>query len=105
MRLHYLRVGWNHHDPRDPIALYSELDAQRHEIRKVEVFRDGRLGYACGAFERGGSRIAKMAMPQVAEIASDPQFQPVEITAQEFEAMWLRAVRATSLAAQVAYGP
>jgi hypothetical protein len=104
MRLQHLRISWHHDDPRDPIALYSELDPRRHEVRKVEVFRDGRLGYACGAFEHGGSRIAKMAMPHVAEIAADPQFQPVEITAQEFEAMWLRAVRATS-SAQLAYGP
>lgn len=107
MSAHYIRVAWQHQEASEPIMLYSELDGERRELRKVEVFRDGRMGYACRAFERGGSRLAKMAMPPLAEIAGDPQFEPHEITAREFEAAWQMAVRTRVHVAsyELAYGP
>jgi hypothetical protein len=37
-----VRVGWKHQHPDDPVILYSELDGNRFEVRKVEVFRNGR---------------------------------------------------------------
>ncbi len=30
----YLRVGWKHQHPDEPVILYSELDAERWEVRK-----------------------------------------------------------------------
>lgn len=107
MSAHYIRVAWKHQEASEPIVLYSELDARRHELRKVEVFLDGRMGYACRAFERGGSRLAKMAMPALAELALDPQFEPHEITAREFEAAWQMAVRTRVDVTRydAAYGP
>ena len=89
----YVRIGWRHQAADEPVVLYSELDGQRREVRRVEVFRDGSMGYACAAFERGGSRLGKMAMPTLAELAGDPTFDPAEVTAHEFETMWARAVR------------
>jgi hypothetical protein len=38
-----------------PVVLYSELDDNRFEVRKVEVFRDGRLGYADAVRSSGGT--------------------------------------------------
>jgi len=43
----YLKVKWIHSHPDAPVLLYSELDRERWEVRKVEVFRDGSLGL-CG---------------------------------------------------------
>jgi hypothetical protein len=93
----YVRIGWRHEGADEPVVLYSELDGKRREIRRVEVFRDGSMGYACAAFERGGSRLGKMAMPTLAELAQDPTFDPAEVTAHEFETMWVRAVRCRRL--------
>ena len=42
----YLFVRWKHPNPEDPTLLYSELNEDRWEVRKVEVYADGRLGYA-----------------------------------------------------------
>ena len=72
--------------------LYSELDDQRWERRKIEMFRDGRMGYADAEREFGGSALGLEPAPSLAEIAGDPQFEPVEITRQEFESVWSEAI-------------
>jgi len=42
----YIRVRWIHTFPDEPVLLFSEIDGQRWEARKVDFFSDGRLGYA-----------------------------------------------------------
>ena len=42
----YLKVKWNHSFSDEPVLLYSELDRERWEVRKVEVFPGGRMAYA-----------------------------------------------------------
>lgn len=71
--------------------LYSELDDNRFEVRKVEVFRDGHLGYADAERSSGGTGLGLVATPSLEEIAQDPQFEPVEIEQAEFEAVWERS--------------
>ena len=90
----YLKCSWNHSFPDAPITLYSELDDQRWELRKVEVFRDGTMGYADRSKEVGGSMLGLEPVPALAEIATDPQFQPVEISSVEFESVWNAAAAA-----------
>jgi hypothetical protein len=84
----YIRVGWTHRHPEDPVLLYSELDAQRCEVRKVDVFRDGRLHYASDEGTTGDTELSEAAIPALSELARDPQFEPVEIERAEFEAVW-----------------
>jgi hypothetical protein len=88
----YFKCKWNHSFPDEPIALYAELDEQRWEVRKVEVFRDGKMGFANGEREFGGSGLGLVPTPPLAEIAADPQFEPVEITQLEFESVWSEAI-------------
>jgi hypothetical protein len=87
----YFKCKWNHTFPDEPIMLYSELDDQRSERRKVEVFRNGRMGYADAEREFGGSALGLEPTPSLAEIAADPQIEPLEITRQEFESVWSEA--------------
>lgn len=86
----YIRVKWNHKHHDEPVLLYSELDTERWEKRKVEVFRDGRCGYASASESGGSTRLGEEPIPALTEIASDPQFEPVEITQQEFEEVWAK---------------
>jgi hypothetical protein len=88
----YFKCKWNHTFPDEPIMLYSELDDQRWEVRKVEVFRDGRMGFADGEREFGGSGLGLVPTPPLAEIAADPEFEPVEIAQLEFESVWSEAI-------------
>ena len=42
----YLKVRWIHESATDPVELYSEIDDQGWEVRKVEVFPNGTMGFA-----------------------------------------------------------
>ena len=88
----YFRCKWNQESPNFPIMLYSELDDLRWEVRKVEVYRDGRMGFADRERESGGSGLGLVPTPPLGEIAADPEFEPVEITALEFEHVWSEAI-------------
>ncbi|MFO1015562.1 MAG: hypothetical protein U1E50_17555 [Caulobacteraceae bacterium] len=87
----YIKVQWLHDSLSEPVLLYSELDADRFEVRKIEVFANRRHGYAADGFEKGGSHLGVEPVPPLSEIGRDPQFVPVEIEASEFEAVWRRA--------------
>jgi len=85
-----IKVKWVHSHSGEPVLLYSELDKDRWETRKVEVFADGRIGFA-SATEMTPSTKTKLSLeplPTLGEIASDSQFQPIEITRDEFEEVW-----------------
>jgi hypothetical protein len=87
----YIKVSWKQDNPRTPNLLYSELDDERWEVRKVEVFPDGSFGYADRATSRGTTFLGLEPTPMLSDIAAMPEFEPVEITKDEFDAMWLKA--------------
>jgi hypothetical protein len=84
----YLKVHWKHAIPDDPRWLYSELDDQRWERRKIEVFPDGRWGFADEHEEVGGSALGEAATPTLEQINADPEFEATEIERAEFESLW-----------------
>lgn len=86
----YIKVGWKHRHVDEPVILYSELDEKRFEVRKVEVLRDGRFWWASAQTTSGGARLGTEAVPELSEIARDPEFDPVAITREEFETIWAR---------------
>lgn len=86
--MEYLKVLWKHSHADEPVWLYSEINNERWETRKVEVFRDGSTGYADGIEAKGGSKLSIEPLPSAAEIAEDPQFVPSVISKDEFEKVW-----------------
>ena len=44
--MQYIRTIWVHDFPDFPVEIYSEIDEERWEVRKVEIFRDGSATYA-----------------------------------------------------------
>lgn len=84
----YIAVKWIHTYPDEPILLYSELDNDRFETRKVEFFRDGSIGYADASEEFGHTELGMMPVPDLNEIAKDPEFEPRQIEKHEFEEIW-----------------
>jgi uncharacterized protein DUF6881 len=91
LSMKYIRVGWHHSSPEEPIVLYSEIDEEGWERRKVYIFRDGPPGYASAMEETRSVFLGIEPVPPISEIASDPQFEPREITQQEFEEVWAEA--------------
>jgi len=92
MRTEYIDVQWRHSSDADPTRLVSELDERCMEIRKLEFFRDGRVGYAWAGHTEHGTELSLLPVPPLAEINADPQFVGTNITAAEFDALWLEHV-------------
>lgn len=89
MREHsYIFVRWNHVLADEPVELWSELDPARFEVRKVEVWADGRVGYAARGEQAGGTALGTEAVPPLNVIAADAEFRPESITHEAFEAKW-----------------
>jgi hypothetical protein len=42
----HLKVIWHHDFVDEPVQILSEIGEGRYEVRKVEMFRDGRLDWA-----------------------------------------------------------
>lgn len=88
----YLRCRLKHSFRDEPTLLYSELDDERWECRKVEIFADGRTGYADRHQESGSTILGSVPVPSLAEITADLQFDPIEVSKEEFESVWNDAV-------------
>jgi hypothetical protein len=90
----YIEVTWIHEAESDPILLLSEVDEERYETRKVEVFRDGSLNYAGCVGSTGATFLGEFPIPDIVEINLDGQFSAKEVTREEFEEWWKRATAA-----------
>jgi hypothetical protein len=84
----YFRCEWLHSDPDYPVVLYSEIDDERWETRKVDIYADGRRGFASQTEQSGHTQLGIESVPSFEEINSDPEFKLVEIERTEFEQVW-----------------
>ena len=88
----YLAIKWIHNFADDPELILVEIDARRNELRKIEYFRDGRVGVATRSVETELTGLSDCAVPAVEEINLDPQFSAKEIQADDFSKAWEEAV-------------
>jgi hypothetical protein len=84
----YIRVKWKHTNPDEPVFLFSELDAGGVELRKLECFRNGFCDFATPNDSTGNAKLSTQPLPELEKIARDPEFEPMEITREEFESVW-----------------
>jgi Domain of unknown function (DUF6881) len=94
--MNYIRAAWHHSFPDEPIVLYSEMNEERWEVRKVDIFREGPPGIASATLSTRDSMLSEKPIPPISEIASDAQFEPSEITKEEFEEVWSKAIQLLS---------
>jgi len=88
--MRYLYVKWVHKNPADPVHLYSEIGDDSYERRRVEIWADGRKGFADESEEKGGTGLSSLPVPSLKEIAAQPEFQPKAIAAEDFQKIWLK---------------
>ncbi|RYZ79259.1 MAG: hypothetical protein EOP06_27520 [Proteobacteria bacterium] len=88
----YTFVEWMHSYEDEPTHLYYELDEQRYEQRKVEVFRDGAMQYTGVLHECDSTFLSPEPHPTLEEISLDPEFKIQEITRAEFDQVWGKAL-------------
>jgi hypothetical protein len=55
----YIDVQWLHSNPEEPVRLVSELGPDGFETRKIELWLDGRIGYATETEATEGTRRAQ----------------------------------------------
>ena len=79
------------HDlPNEPTEIYSELDDDAWERRKAEKFDGGRFGWADEHSDPDAdTALSSEPLPSIEAINADPQFRAREISAAEFEEIWL----------------
>ena len=41
----YYKTIWNHTNDYDPIVMYSAIDEERYETKRLDIFRDGHVAY------------------------------------------------------------
>ncbi|WP_226646126.1 DUF6881 domain-containing protein [Microbulbifer variabilis] len=87
----YIYSKWHNSPENCPVEFYSELNSDRFETRKVEIFKDGSLGFASQKASSKTTRLGIAAVPPIAEIANQAEFDIKTITPQQFEAKWKEA--------------
>ncbi|WP_081062398.1 DUF6881 domain-containing protein [Burkholderia cepacia] len=83
-------VAWKHTYEEEPVRLVSVLDGDRYEVRKLEFFRDGSVGFADEIRSSLGTTLGTVPVPSSIEINADPEFEAQEIALEVFEALWSR---------------
>jgi hypothetical protein len=87
----YLAVRWLHELDDEPIVLYSEIDDEGNEVRKVEEYRSGRLDVADEATETASTVLSETPVPSLEQIDAQAEFEARLITKGEFDGVWRRA--------------
>jgi hypothetical protein len=91
----YFKAKWLHSDDHDPVWFYSELDAERWETRKVQIFRSGTMLWADDTTPLDSEiMLGDQQIPPLEEISANPQFEAWEISREDFEAVWNEATKA-----------
>lgn len=86
--MQFLKIEWIHEFADEPYIIFAELDDDGYEKRKIEIFKNGRSGYASESSEVGGSILSEHPYPPLEEIAANSEFIPVKISKEEFENIW-----------------
>jgi hypothetical protein len=86
--MEYRHVKWRHDLPHQPTDIYTELDDDRWETRKVEVFADGRIQYSDGVDSTGNTDLSDVQAPTPEEASNNDVLTTTEIDEATFEHMW-----------------
>jgi len=86
--MRYVKTIWNHELDDEPVHYFSELDEDGYEVRKVQLFRDGRSEWADTDHETASVGLSEIPFPSVAEISESEECAAEEISAENFEEIW-----------------
>jgi hypothetical protein len=87
----YIAVRWIDASSTDPVLLYSELNPERWEVRKVEIYADGTAHFADTTQHSGITELGLLPAPPPEEISASPYFDLREVSPEEFETVWRSA--------------
>jgi uncharacterized protein DUF6881 len=96
MPAHHWKVVWHHASPDDPVLLYHDVGGGLWELRKVEVYADGRMDVADAESQTGTTWLSDQALMPLQEIRAQREFESEAVSATEFDAIWNAAMRQRS---------
>ncbi|MES2320209.1 MAG: hypothetical protein V4631_22255 [Pseudomonadota bacterium] len=67
--MRWIDVKWLHDLEEEPIRLVSELDLDGYETRKLEFFRNGRVGFASAAGASPGTELGTVSVQAIDRLA------------------------------------
>lgn len=88
----YLKIDWTEAKSlKDPVVFYHKIGDNQCEKRRVEVFADGKFGHSSLIEPENTTSLSWEPFADLEEIHS-PEFCVHEITHEEFESVWARAL-------------
>ena len=86
--MRYIEVEWIHGNSDYPVRLISEINDDRYEVRKIEIYLSGKIGFATAQIEQGNTRLGTAPIPSLDSINADKEFIGKEIDRATFELNW-----------------
>ncbi|NBH16533.1 hypothetical protein D3Z55_03365 [Clostridiaceae bacterium] len=87
--MNYILLNWFHNLDDEPYKIYSEIDDQRYEVRKIELYKNGTMSICDEKMIHSQNELADVAFPEdLDEINQDRQFFTQYINKEEFESLW-----------------
>lgn len=74
-----------------PRETYSEVDDGGWEVRRVDFFKDGTVGYADRTSYTGEAELSERPLIRPSASSDTERWRAIEITQQTFEEIWARA--------------
>lgn len=85
----YVKLKWFHSIETEPYIIYSEINDQRYEVRKIEVYKSGAYIKYSENMTDLQLNLADIPFPlNLDEINQDKQFYATHISKEEFERIW-----------------
>ncbi len=90
--MRYVKMLWKQDDPGYPATIFSEVDGEGWERRKVEIWFDGRKGYTDSEVESGGTGLGlePWENADLEMLQTDPEFEVEYITKDQFKQVWAK---------------
>ena len=80
--MNYVLLEWFHTLKDEPYLIYSEIDDQRYEVRKIEIYKNGTIA-------RYDEQLSDVKFPEnLDEINQYQEFCAKYVSQEEFETMW-----------------
>ncbi|MFI0808109.1 DUF6881 domain-containing protein [Streptomyces echinatus] len=89
--MEHWKVDWAHELESTPIRFYSEIGSDGYEVRKIEVYRDGRILKAGKFHESAEIGLSEVPVGSIDDVASQPEFSAPSISPEDFERAWRTA--------------
>lgn len=87
--LKYILLKWLHNLEDEPYLIYSEINDQRYEVRKIEVYKDGTIHKCDEQIADPQIKLGDVEFPEnLDEINQYKQFYAKYISQEEFESIW-----------------